>query len=147
VFVESTQSRAPLEGTLDLADWDVKALSALGDVQYENTRNLGSGKAYSHIKVPTGGLMFSSFDVNHRYLDTDVMVSLCKLKNHITAGVTLSMKNLFGITPNSLYGDNAGDEDATPAAANCTIVMTESNCRASRKASRRTQGGVCCCRR
>src|SRR5881396_885295 len=56
VFVESTQSRASLEGTLDLAGWDVKALSALGDVQYENTRNLGSGKSYAHIKVPTGGL-------------------------------------------------------------------------------------------
>ena len=113
VFVESTQSRAPLEGTLDLAGWDVTALSALGDVQYENTRNLGSGKSYSHIKVPTGGLMFSSFDVNHRYTNTDVMVSLCKLKNHVTAGVTLTMKNMFGISPNSLYGDKAGDEDAT----------------------------------
>src|SRR5258708_5947204 len=113
VFVESTQSRASLEGTLELAGWDVKALNTLGDVQYENTRNLGSGKSYAHINVPTGGLMFSSFDVNHRYADTDVMVSLCKLKNHITAGVTLSMKNMFGITPNSLYGDNAGDEEAT----------------------------------
>lgn len=113
VFVESTQSRARLESTLDLAGWDVKALSTLGDVQFENTRNLGTGKSYSHIKVPTGGLMFSSFDVNHRFVDTDVMVSLCKLKNHITAGVTLSMKNMFGITPNSLYGDEAGSEDAT----------------------------------
>ena len=113
VFVESTQCRATLESTLDQAGWDVTALSALGEVEYENSRNLGSGKSYSHIKVPTGGLMFSSFDVNHRYVDTDVMVSLCKLKNHITAGVTLSMKNMFGITPNSLYGDNAGDEDAT----------------------------------
>ncbi|HMJ88176.1 MAG TPA: DUF362 domain-containing protein, partial [Candidatus Acidoferrum sp.] len=35
------------------------------------------------------------------------------LKNHITAGVTLSMKNMFGLTPNSLYGDQAGNEDAT----------------------------------
>src|SRR6185369_6341986 len=113
VFVESNQSRAPMETTLGFAGWDVKALSALGDVQYENTRNLGSGKTYAHIKVPTDGLMFSSFDVNHRYVNTDVMVSLCKLKNHITAGVTLSMKNMFGITPNSLYGDEAGDEDAT----------------------------------
>jgi uncharacterized protein (DUF362 family) len=113
VFVESNQSRATMETTLGLAGWDVKMLGALGDVQFENTRNLGSGKSYSHIKVPTGGLMFSSFNVNHRYVDTDVMVSLCKLKNHITAGVTLSMKNMFGITPNTLYGDNAGDEDAT----------------------------------
>jgi uncharacterized protein (DUF362 family) len=113
VFVESTQSRGSLESSLGFADWDLKALSNLGDVQFENTRNLGSGKSYSHIKVPTGGLMFSSFDVNHRYVDTDVMISLCKLKNHITAGVTLSMKNMFGITPNSLYGDKAGDENAT----------------------------------
>jgi hypothetical protein len=41
------------------------------------------------------------------------MVSLAKLKNHVTAGVTLSMKNLFGLTPNSLYGAQAGTEDAT----------------------------------
>ncbi len=113
VFVESTQSRDALEATLGKAGWDVQALSALGDVQYENTRNLGSGKSYAHVKVPNGGLMFSSFDVNRRYVDTDVMVSLCKLKNHATAGVTLSMKNMFGITPNSLYGENAGREDAT----------------------------------
>lgn len=113
VFVESTQSRATLDETLSLAGWDVRALSALGKVEYENTRNLGSSKSYSHIKVPGDGLMFSSFDVNRRFTDTDVMVSLCKLKNHITAGVTLSMKNMFGITPNSLYGDEAGREDAT----------------------------------
>ncbi len=112
-FVESTQSKAELASTLALADWDVKALEALGNVEFENTRNLGKGKAYSHLKVPTGGCMFSAFDLNHAYEETDVMISLAKLKNHITAGVTLSMKNLFGITPNSLYGDQAGDEDAT----------------------------------
>jgi uncharacterized protein (DUF362 family) len=112
-FVESTQSASALESSLDLADWDVKALSALGKVEYENTRNLGLGKTYSHLKVPGGGYMFSTLDLNHSYEDTDVMVSLCKLKNHITAGVTLSMKNLFGLTPNSLYGSKAGSEDAT----------------------------------
>jgi uncharacterized protein (DUF362 family) len=112
-FVESTQSTSALESSLDMADWDVKALSALGKVEYENTRNLGLGKSYSHLKVPDGGRMFSTLDLNHSYEDTDVMVSLCKLKNHITAGVTLSMKNLFGLTPNALYGSKAGTEDAT----------------------------------
>src|SRR5882672_5885732 len=34
-FVESTQSTAALEGTLALADWDVKALTALGNVEFE----------------------------------------------------------------------------------------------------------------
>jgi uncharacterized protein (DUF362 family) len=112
-LVESTQSQADLAATLALADWDVKALESLGKVEFENTRNLGKGGSYAHRRVPFGGHMFSAFDFNHAYDETDVMVSLAKLKNHVTAGVTLSMKNLFGITPNSLYGDQAGNEDAT----------------------------------
>ena len=35
-----------------MANWDVKALSALGEVEYENTRNLGRGTSYSHISIP-----------------------------------------------------------------------------------------------
>jgi uncharacterized protein (DUF362 family) len=112
-FVESTQSKATLETTVGFADWDVKALRSYGKVDFENTRNLGTGSRYSHLKVPTGGLMFSSLDLNQAYEDTDVMVSLAKLKNHATTGVTLTMKNMFGITPNSLYGSKAGSEDAT----------------------------------
>jgi uncharacterized protein (DUF362 family) len=33
---------------------------------------------------------------------------MAKLKNHETCGITLSMKNIFGITPASIYGDDAG---------------------------------------
>ena len=112
-FVESTPSRAALAATLTLGDWDVPALTALGKVEFENTRNLGSGKSYSHLRVPDGGYMFSAFDLNQAYEQTDVMISLAKLKLHLTAGVTLSMKNMFGITPNSLYGSEAGNEEAT----------------------------------
>jgi len=43
----------------------------------------------------TGGYM-SRPGLNKAYEDTDVMVSLAKSKNHITAGVTLSMKNQSG---------------------------------------------------
>lgn len=111
-FVESTTSRSPLAGSLAMADWDVKALEALGAVEFENTRNLGTGRNYAHLSVPGGGYMFSALDLNHSYGETDVMVSLAKLKNHITAGVTLSLKNMFGATPNSLYGSQAGTEDA-----------------------------------
>lgn len=111
-FVESTTSRSELAGSLDMADWDLKPLQALGQVEFENTRNLGNGKSYSHLSVPSGGYMFSAFDFNHSYVDTDVMVSLAKLKNHVTAGVTLTMKNLFGITPNSIYTSGSGREDS-----------------------------------
>lgn len=111
-FVESTTSRSELASTLALAGWDLKSLEALGPIEFENTRNLGSGKSYAHLRVPSGGYMFSAFDFNHSYGETDVLVSLAKLKMHITAGVTLAMKNLFGITPNALYGTEAGSEDA-----------------------------------
>ena len=112
-FVESAQSRDVLESTLTAAGWDVPALTALGKVEYENTRNLGLGKTYTHFRVPGDGYMFSSFEFNHAYADTDVLVSLTKLKNHIEAGVTLSMKNLFGLPPNTIYGREAGKETAT----------------------------------
>ena len=112
-FVESTTRNETLEKTLARGKWDISAFKAAGKhVEFENTRNLGLGKRYSHLKVPDGGHIFSSFKLNHSYEETDVLISLCKLKDHITAGVTLTMKNLFGITPNSLYGGQAGSERA-----------------------------------
>jgi uncharacterized protein (DUF362 family) len=110
-FVESQGVALPLESVVASAGWDVAALLRLG-AEFENTRNLGRGAQYARLRVPDGGRVFSYFDVNHSYADTDVLVSLCKMKEHATAaGITLSMKNLFGITPNSLYGaDGAGEE-------------------------------------
>jgi uncharacterized protein (DUF362 family) len=112
-LVESTTLRQPLEKTLVDAGFDVNALKALGRVEAEDTRNLGKGNDYATFKVPTGGHLFESFELNHSYADTDVFVSLCKLKTHATTGITLTMKNLFGITPNALYGDEAPSEDGT----------------------------------
>ena len=37
-------------------------------------------------------------------LDADVVVSMPKLKTHHWAGVTCSMKNLFGVVPGAVYG-------------------------------------------
>ena len=36
---------------------------------------------------------------------------MAKLKDHATSGVTLSMKNMFGVTPISIYGDDAGKDE------------------------------------
>ncbi len=110
-WVESNPKNEPMESTLVAAGWDVKALEALGPTEFENTRNRGSTKSYSHLKVPGGGYMFSSFDLNRAYEQTDVLISMAKLKNHATAGVTLSLKNLFGILPNSLYSTESPNEN------------------------------------
>jgi uncharacterized protein (DUF362 family) len=37
-------------------------------------------------------------------LDTDLVVSMPKLKTHHWAGMTCSMKNLFGVVPGAVYG-------------------------------------------
>ncbi len=110
--VDSFPDARPFEQGLEEAGWDLVNIRKLGAVEFENTRNLGSGSRYSSLKVPFGGYLFSHFELNHCYSETDVLISLSKLKNHSIAGVTLSMKNLFGITPNALYGDQAVSEEA-----------------------------------
>jgi uncharacterized protein (DUF362 family) len=82
-------------------------------VEYEDTRNRGQGKRYHEVKVPWGGSLFPAYLLNHSYVDCDVYVSLAKLKNHVTAGVTLAMKNNFGITPIALYGHPEPNEQNT----------------------------------
>lgn len=101
-------STKPLEDFMMAAGWQPKDFaSAATRVEFENTNFLGSGKTYSRFMVPGGGLMYAGYDLNHSYMDTDVFVSLAKLKEHRTAGVTLSMKNCFGITPCTIYSENA----------------------------------------
>ena len=63
------------------------------------------------MMVPTGGYIFPGFDLNHSYEDCDVFVSLAKMKEHDTAGITLSMKNCFGLTPATIYGTGAGVDE------------------------------------
>jgi uncharacterized protein (DUF362 family) len=108
-LLESPMSTAePLEEFLLQANWEPRDfLSAGARVEFENTNYLGFGKKYSRFMVPGGGLMFKGYDLNHSYEDCDVFVSLAKLKEHVTAGVTLTMKNCFGITPCTIYGDGS----------------------------------------
>jgi uncharacterized protein (DUF362 family) len=112
-FVESSANTTkPLEESLAEGEWDVKALqSAAPLVEFENTVGLGRGKKYSRLQVGPGAYMFPAWDLNHSYEETDVFVSLAKLKNHGICGVTLSMKNLYGCTPASIYGNDAGEDE------------------------------------
>jgi uncharacterized protein (DUF362 family) len=113
-ILESTKWKAPLEQSLSLSGWDINAFRALqAAVEFEDTRNFGSGTHYVGVKVPGGGSLYPGYYLNHSYTDCDVFVSVAKLKNHEMAGVTLSMKNSFGITPNALYGQSIHDETST----------------------------------
>lgn len=86
-----------------------------GRVRFENTRNRGPYRDYAMVKVP-GGELATSWEVNRTYADAEVLVSLTKLKSHVSGGITGGLKNLFGVPPSSLYGDDLRgepDEEAT----------------------------------
>jgi uncharacterized protein (DUF362 family) len=112
VLIENLYWDKPFEQVLGEAGWDVKAIQAAGDhrVTFEDTRNRGAFSGYTRLKVPWGGFIYPAFDFNQRFEQTDVLVSLAKLKQHATAGITGAVKNCFGNTPTSLYGDTAPDE-------------------------------------
>jgi uncharacterized protein (DUF362 family) len=105
-------SADPVEEYLLQANWEPRdLLGAAPNVEFENTNFLGRGKKYVRMMAPHGGYLFPGFDLNHSYQDCDVFVSLAKIKEHATAGVTLSMKNCFGITPVTIYGAGAGVDE------------------------------------
>ena len=112
-FVESAWATGgPLEEYLLDSGWNVRQLSsAAPGVEFENTNALGKGRKYVRFKVPGGGYLYPAYDLNHAYDETDVFVSMAKLKNHETCGVTLSLKNCFGTTPAAIYGDDAGADE------------------------------------
>jgi uncharacterized protein (DUF362 family) len=114
IVVENYYRNEPPEKILAAAGWDIAALQSAGGhkVTFEDIRNRGSWPAYSRFKVPWGGFIYPAFDFNQRFEKTDVLISLSKLKQHACAGVTMTIKNMFGSTPCSLYGNEAPNENA-----------------------------------
>lgn len=117
ILESAFQSGEPLEEFMYDAGWDPAAfLNAAPRVELENTNVLGRARRYHRLTTPAPGYLYDGFDLNHSYEECDVFVSLAKLKEHATCGVTLSMKNLFGITPVTIYGDHAGKDEPAPEA-------------------------------
>ncbi|NLG49608.1 MAG: DUF362 domain-containing protein, partial [Chloroflexi bacterium] len=63
--------------------------------------NLAPHKVY---KVPGGGQMFRQYLLPQRTADVDEFISVQKMKNHAFMGITLCLKNLFGLTPQEPAG-------------------------------------------
>ena len=58
----------------------------------------------AEVTLPTAFTPLGRLWLPRTVLDADLFVSMPKLKMHHWAGVTLSMKNLFGIVPGAIYG-------------------------------------------
>jgi uncharacterized protein (DUF362 family) len=103
---ESRKRGHKLEDKLLSGGWDVAAIrNAAPLVEFEDTDRLGEGKQYSLLKVQSKPYVFPAFLMNPSYEDCDFFVSLGKMKNHEEMGITICIKNLFGITPLGVYGD------------------------------------------
>ncbi len=76
----------------------------------EQLRDMGAAyvdlnyDAVRRVALPTRFTELSELYLPRTVLEADLFVSMPKLKTHHWAAVTLSMKNLFGIVPGSLYG-------------------------------------------
>ncbi len=108
--------QASLEEFMYKAGWDPNLLlGAAPRVELVNTNMpYKGGKPYSRFPVPHTGHIFPAYDLSTAYAESDVLVSMTKLKEHGTAGVTLSIKNLFGITPTTIYGNKVPVDEPAP---------------------------------
>lgn len=131
-----TSSKAhTLEEFVTDAGWKLADLtSAANGVELENTNFAGSSKKFTRLWVPGNGLVFKAYDVNRAYEDCDVFVSLAKLKEHSTTGMTGAMKNSFGITPNTVYGQTAGVDEPSAEAGGGRMMLHVGNRQPSKTA-------------
>ena len=54
---------------------------------------------FATYDVPSGGCMFDRYLLNAIFAEADEVVSIAKMKNHAFMGITLTLKNLFGLPP------------------------------------------------
>ncbi len=80
--------------------------SGLAEVLYEDRIPFIDLNYQDGYRVPNAGRFsrLSSLTFPAILRDADLIVSLAKLKTHHWAGITLSMKNLFGFMPGLYYG-------------------------------------------
>jgi hypothetical protein len=64
----------------------------------------GDKPPHGTYQVPGGGSMFSQYLLPASVVDTDAFISVQKMKNHKFMGVTLCLKNLFGLSPMEPHG-------------------------------------------
>ncbi|MBU1229339.1 MAG: DUF362 domain-containing protein, partial [Proteobacteria bacterium] len=85
---------------------EVLEASGLGAVlRQERLRFVDLNTApFAALANPTQVSGLETITLPRLLLEADLVVSLAKLKTHHWAGVTLSMKNLFGALPGSVYG-------------------------------------------
>jgi uncharacterized protein (DUF362 family) len=94
---------APTDNTAD-ALYEKLGYPALV-ARYPNVRMVDFGQGpFVEVEVPGQPLQFSRYWLHHELAEADACVSVAKMKAHVSLGCTLTIKNLFGLTPWRIYG-------------------------------------------
>jgi uncharacterized protein (DUF362 family) len=91
---------AMYEGTDPLVTGTAIPLLKEFGVEYIDATN----PPYKVYPVPGGGQMFHQYLLPEGAVEVDEFISLAKMKNHAFMGITLSLKNLFGLMPGEPEG-------------------------------------------
>lgn len=68
---------------------------------------------FVEVAVPGGGTLYEKFTLNPLLQEFDAFMSVAKMKCHWVAGVTHTLKNLFGLVPLQFYRSGARDTSRT----------------------------------
>lgn len=73
--------------------------------RYPNVRMVDFGQGpFVEVDVPGDPLQFRKYQLHPDLAEADACVSVAKMKAHVSLGCTLTIKNLFGLTPWRVYG-------------------------------------------
>lgn len=86
---------AMYDGTDPVASATILPILQEYDVEYV----IATKPPYTMVQVPGGGQMFRQYLLPTTSVDVDEFISVAKLKNHAFMGITLTLKNLFGLMP------------------------------------------------
>ena len=81
-------------------DFNMRPIFAEFDIPYIEAGD----PPFTQYKVPGGGIMFSEYQLSASIGEADAFVSIAKMKNHAFMGITLCLKNLFGLPPIPPHG-------------------------------------------
>jgi uncharacterized protein (DUF362 family) len=97
IVVADGMSRTPAEPHLSL---NYKHILDEFGVEWVNA----SHPPLQWYDVPGGGAMFDRYLLTSAIAESDAVISVAKMKNHVFQGVTLSLKNFFGWPPLAPHG-------------------------------------------
>jgi uncharacterized protein (DUF362 family) len=88
--------------------WGYEEIAKEMDVKLVDLNDVKPYDSFVDVTVPSS-FIYPSFKMNKILQDVDVFISVSKMKNHYNAGVTHTMKNLYGLAPLQFYRLNKND--------------------------------------